>query len=1249
VTLITDLDAYVDKGIITESPYLIEDDEIIIGKYIVIVGARKKTDSLKPDELNIAPIKPTIILNPAQRRMGNLLSAAPPTNPSIHPTSRPFVPLTNTQSVQNTQNKPYHSTAPLTNTNSYNSSLPQSNTTQPRPVHYTQTQKPTQDAFFKIPVPQPTTQSLGQSATKQPLNTNALNSKTPAQSTFAAKPPPQPPQPPNGAFILHQKPLIYVSPRLNSSLRPHQREGVKFLFERISGSAISGHHGVILMDDVGLGKTLQCIALLDSMLSYPYIRSKKVIICCPNILVNMWDREIIRWLGAFAFMITVVTAEKTTDGHIQSFVSNLRPHILIISYEQCRKYGHLLKNATNSLLICDEAHRLKSTSNDNKTISILKQIPTKLRILLTATPIQNNLGEFYAMAHFANPGFLSEDLNKFTNTFIKPITAMQDSRNSNVASVQSFGQETTQKLMELVNRFCLRRTHDTIGGFLPPKTNFLLFLKPTQIQINVMSTIIRLYQSDTKQYQVLPVLNLLRKVATSPYLLTFSSGTKATSNIAAIDSDGDQLTTSMRLIEQVKHLIPTPSTPFQALQSSSKMLILFKMVENYLPYTNIIIISNYTETLHYLKSLFQSINPTTFQCLNLDGSCDNKSKKATIDRFNKKVISPQELAKIKSNNPHNNNQQRKSQMLQSNSGYGARKLTKAQQAKLDNSLENQDDAINPTKHSILFLSAKAAGAGLNLTNGCVQIILDANWNPAIDVQAGGRMWRVGNHQHVMSFGLITNGSIDEHIFLRQLFKNDIAASLLTRGNKIGENDVHFSSIANNINNNNNNNSNNGANLNKLTPDELRKVLLFQHELKMTYTMLKMPSNVPNSVPKPNLLSKHSDSDIDQAVSQYKGYYDSDDEAEESNNSENSNSINIISPSLNPPLKQSQTKVQYNYQDSDDDDDDNGYDWFSSRKKQTTITTKANPLPPPPILPTKSMSFESSSDDAETRDEYQDVYDTDDDSDAIKDKKGKKKVVNTRKKRPVELKYDEDDSSDDGYSLGSRNGNKRFKADGPDDKNVFSWEHVENLQNAADAADAADAANTPNHLQRYDDNGEQNQQNDPNKPEDLNGGYQFYSQNNISQLTEFTFPIILSSTSQSIQLTEESPEFEQFLKRSNQDIFSPDLIMYCLTHQINFSTTDENDAKVNETNSSDDVDGSIPVVFNPNNSNSGNTNQTTKSTNSLSTNATLINTNSTSVPTPTLVLETKSILPGPSLLESFKQLPRNMFESSSDDE
>lgn len=181
---------------------------------------------------------------------------------------------------------------------------------------------------------------------------------------------------------------IEVIYELASKLRPHQREGVQFLFECTMGLRGFDGEGCILADDMGLGKTLMSITLMWTLLNQGMIKgevaAKKIMIVCPTSLVGNWDNEIRKWVGDKCNVFAVKSDPKKM---IKSFINHRGKGVIIISYETQRRYETMFQPSKQNsgdaiaLLICDEAHKLKNADSGlSKSLSI---IPAKKRILLS--------------------------------------------------------------------------------------------------------------------------------------------------------------------------------------------------------------------------------------------------------------------------------------------------------------------------------------------------------------------------------------------------------------------------------------------------------------------------------------------------------------------------------------------------------------------------------------------------------------------------------------------------------------------------------------------------------------------------------------------------------------------------------------------------------------------------------------------------------------------------------------------------
>jgi DNA repair and recombination RAD54-like protein len=233
--------------------------------------------------------------------------------------------------------------------------------------------------------------------------------------------------------------------------------------------------GCILADDMGLGKTLQSITILWTLMTQGMDGKPAVthtIVACPVSLVTNWESELrTKWVGeerlrrAGIDVVAVAEAKKEEiKGLLRRFTFG-RSAILIISYETFRLHEKAFRKGNQcGLLICDEAHRLKN--KDTKTAIALANLSTRRRILLSGTPIQNDLDEFWAMVDFTNPGVLG-DAPAFRRRFSGPILAAREPWAS--AGTRAAAEAATAELSAGVNKFILRRTNTLLSAHLPPK------------------------------------------------------------------------------------------------------------------------------------------------------------------------------------------------------------------------------------------------------------------------------------------------------------------------------------------------------------------------------------------------------------------------------------------------------------------------------------------------------------------------------------------------------------------------------------------------------------------------------------------------------------------------------------------------------------------------------------------------------------------------------------------------------------
>ncbi|KAJ3347001.1 DNA repair and recombination protein rad54b [Entophlyctis luteolus] len=191
---------------------------------------------------------------------------------------------------------------------------------------------------------------------------------------------------------------VVIDPFLSGNLRPHQVEGVRFLYDCVMGFKVLNFqefngHGAILADEMGLGKSLQAITLIWTLLKQsPYANTpppvKRALIICPATLCQNWKNEFSKWLGDERIRVFVLDDK---NSKIHEFTVGRVYNVLICGYERLRVCKDAILNAGFDIVIADEGHRLKNTQI--QAFKIISGMTTRRRLVLSGTPIQNDLGQ----------------------------------------------------------------------------------------------------------------------------------------------------------------------------------------------------------------------------------------------------------------------------------------------------------------------------------------------------------------------------------------------------------------------------------------------------------------------------------------------------------------------------------------------------------------------------------------------------------------------------------------------------------------------------------------------------------------------------------------------------------------------------------------------------------------------------------------------------------------------------------------
>ncbi|XP_026780667.3 DNA repair and recombination protein RAD54B isoform X1 [Pangasianodon hypophthalmus] len=419
---------------------------------------------------------------------------------------------------------------------------------------------------------------------------------------------------------------VVVDPHLTNHLRPHQREGVVFLYECLVGMRLAGRCGAILADEMGLGKTLQCVCVLWTLLRQgPYGGRpvlKRALVVCPGSLVKNWAVEFNKWLGRER--ISVYTVDQ--DNRVEDFVSCPRSPVMVISYEMLLRSVDALKKLEFGLVICDEGHRLKNSNI--KTAGALTALACERRVILTGTPVQNDLQEFYSIIEFVNPGILGTSA-AYRKIYEEPI--LKSRQPTCTEEERCIGEERAAELARLTGAFTLRRTQEIINRFLPGRLEWTVFCRPTELQVQLYSELLssRLVRAcftaaGTHTFTHSPHLaciNALKKLCNHPGLLYNTIKEKTTDDL--YDSLG------------VDIFPENYATGSFCTGDSGKLLVLADLLAA-IKHVNckdkVVLVSNYTQTLDLLQDLCAHLGYTWCR---LDGQTPVAQRQRIVDSFNR--------------------------------------------------------------------------------------------------------------------------------------------------------------------------------------------------------------------------------------------------------------------------------------------------------------------------------------------------------------------------------------------------------------------------------------------------------------------------------------------------------------------------------------------------------------------------------------------------------------------------------------
>lgn len=505
-------------------------------------------------------------------------------------------------------------------------------------------------------------------------------------------------------------------------LRAYQLEGLNWLLSRWYYK-----QSCIMADEMGLGKTVQSVTFINTLFEC-YNYTAPVLIISPLSTLIHWEREFKSWtnLRILTFHGSIQGRERICEYEFylqkNGVSTNIRLFdVLITTYETVMASIRQLQEFDFSVGIFDEAHRLKNSSS--KAVSAVKSLNFEHKVLLSGTPLQNNLNELWSLLNFINPIQFSSQQN-FLEEFRLEKT------------------EDVERLQNLLRPLMLRRMKEDVEKSIPLKEETIIEVELTMIQKRYYRAILEKNLEFLKKggSEVAPnLLNAmmeLRKCCIHPYLIKGAEESiisdylkRKTSVLHQSDNTGlqeaqgsaseaqlaqsggsivdavESNTTSHESIKIVDSNVGV-SLPIEEyykilIQSSGKLVLLDKLLQKLKDNHKVLIFSQMTRCLDLLSD-YLSFRKYKYE--RIDGAVRGENRQAAIDRF------------------------------------------------------------STTDVFVFLLCTRAGGVGINLTAADTVIIFDSDWNPQNDLQAQARCHRIGQTSEVKVYRLITRNTYEREMF-----------------------------------------------------------------------------------------------------------------------------------------------------------------------------------------------------------------------------------------------------------------------------------------------------------------------------------------------------------------------------------------------------------------------------------------------------------------------------------------------------
>ncbi|KAF2839252.1 hypothetical protein M501DRAFT_915069, partial [Patellaria atrata CBS 101060] len=303
---------------------------------------------------------------------------------------------------------------------------------------------------------------------------------------------------------------------LRGTLREYQHHGLDWL----AGLYAAETNG-ILADEMGLGKTIQTISLLAHLAVEKHVWGPHLIVVPTSVMLN-WEMEFKKWCPGFRILTyygDILERQKKRQGWLNDDMWN----VVITSYQLILKDAAAFKKRPWTYLILDEAHNIKNFKTQRW--QTLLNFRTQRRLLLTGTPLQNNLSELWSLLYFLMPPD-SQGKNQFTD-LEKWVTALHRPANQILdqgrQALDAQAQKIVNELHEILRPYLLRRLKADVEKQMPAKYEHIVYCRLSKRQRQLYDAYMG--RTDTKAIlsggnylSIINCLMSLRKVCNHPDL-----------------------------------------------------------------------------------------------------------------------------------------------------------------------------------------------------------------------------------------------------------------------------------------------------------------------------------------------------------------------------------------------------------------------------------------------------------------------------------------------------------------------------------------------------------------------------------------------------------------------------------------------------------------------------------------------------------------------------------------------------------